>query len=155
MKRALAFLITLTTLACQLVRSTSNDEYANYYVVIAQTGTNYFPMRREMDKLHALTSLPIDTMGRYFNMERQKLILSESDEDEIYAGSYFPRRFPSENLSIEYLEFYDDKADSLTFALVAGIYETKSKADSAQISLQKIAPETVVLKARIYIGCMH
>lgn len=88
-------------------------------------------------------------------MNRQKLILSESDEDEIYAGSYFPRRFPSENLSIEYLEFYDDKADSLTFALVSGIYETKSKADSALKAMKKFEPNAFLLKSRIYIGCMH
>lgn len=155
MKLIAAFLIAASIISCKSIRSSSNEEYATYYVVISKTGKNYHDLRRAMEQLHHASSLPIDTMGRYFNEQRQMLILSESDEDEIYAGSYFPRRFPSEHLSIEYLEFYDEKSDSLTFALVSGIYENKAKADSALHAQKKFIPETSVLKSRIYVGCMH
>jgi len=155
MKLIVAFLLAASIISCKSLRSTSNDEYATYYVVISKTGKNYHDLRRAMEQLHHTSSLPIDTMGRYFNEQRQKLILSESDEDEIYAGSYFPRRFPSEHLSIEYLAFYDEQSDSLTFALVSGIYENKAKADSALKSLRMTIPETHVMKSKIFVGCLH
>ncbi|MBX2930638.1 MAG: hypothetical protein KF781_01685 [Chitinophagaceae bacterium] len=86
------------------------------------------------------------------------IALPDDDEDEIYAGDYFPRRFPSEtteNLSLEYLNFYQENARDKTIALVAGIYEKENSADSALIILKKVEQRGFKIKAKIYTGCMH
>jgi len=85
-------------------------------------------------------------MGRFYNKKKNLIALPDNDEDEIYAGDYFPRRFPSDNLSLEYLNFYQRQAAEKTIALVTGIYETEKSADSALTVLHK--PEKKVFKIK-------
>jgi hypothetical protein len=82
-------------------------------------------------------------------------MLADNDEDEIYRGDYYPRRFPSDNLSLEYLTLYKPVSGDKTIAFVTGIYETKHSADSARQSIINIQPKTFVLKSEIYTGCIH
>ena len=94
-------------------------------------------------------------MGRYYNKTKDLIVLPEDDEDEIYAGTYFPRRFPSENLSLEYLTFYQSQSREKTIALVTGIYETEISADSALTVLRMTESKVFKIKADIYVGCLH
>ena len=126
-----------------------------YFVVIADTGQEYYTLHQEMTDLNRQLQLPIDTMRRSYDPAKNLIALPEDDEDEMYAGDYFPRRYPSENLSLEYLNVYKDAAGENTIALVTGIYETSKSADSARALLQKTIPGAFVLKADVYIGCMH
>ncbi|MGV3541453.1 MAG: hypothetical protein ACO1OQ_16675, partial [Rufibacter sp.] len=89
-------------------------EYATYYVTIADTGQSYFPLRAEMVRLSKEMNLPVDTMGRYYDRKKDLIVLPEDDEDEVYAGDYFPRRNPDAFLSLEYLDLYQDKAKEKT-----------------------------------------
>src|SRR5262245_40484266 len=73
-------------------------EYATFFIVIADTGQEYYPLHDKMFKLNTQLKLDIDTMDRYFNKTKNLIALPDDAEDEMYAGSYFPRRFPSENL---------------------------------------------------------
>jgi hypothetical protein len=108
-----------------------------------------------MIDLKTKSKIPIDTMGRIYNKKKNLIALPDNDKDEIYAGEYFPRRFPSENLSLEYLNFYQKQAGEKTIALVTGIYETEKSADSVLTVLRKIEPRVFKIKADIYVGCMH
>jgi hypothetical protein len=126
-----------------------------FYIVVTDTGKDYFKLRNQMFRLHKLFHITIDTMGRYYNKTKKEIVLREEDEDEIYRGEYFPRRFPSSSISLEYLNNYLDGSERKTIALVAGIYETRPPADSARQVLLKTAPRTFVLKSAVYTGCMH
>lgn len=132
-----------------------NSEMATYYVVIIDTSTEYFQLHEKMFSIHKDLNIPIDTMGRYFNQTKNLIALPDDDEDEIYAGDYFPRRFPSENLSLEYLGLYADQAGEKTMALVSGIYEKEKSADSALRMIKKVEKNTFKLKSEMYIGCLH
>lgn len=134
---------------------TLSYEYATYFVVVADTGSGYYTLREKMLALSKRILLPVDTMGRYYNAAKNRIALPDDDEDEIYAGDYFPRRFPSDHLSLEYLSFYQEKAGENTMALLAGIYENEESADSALKVLQKAEKKAFRIKADIYIGCMH
>ena len=94
-------------------------------------------------------------MGRFYNKSKNLIALPDNDKDEIYAGDYFPRRFPSDNLSLEYLNFYQRQAGKKTIALVTGIYETEKGADSALAVLHRSEKKVFKIKADIYVGCMH
>ena len=73
----------------------------------------------------------------------------------MYAGDYFPRRFPSETLSLEYLSIYKSNTNEKTIAVVSGIFEQEKKADSSLKKIQKVFPKTFKLKAKIFVGCLH
>ncbi|WP_262490545.1 hypothetical protein [Hymenobacter sp. CRA2] len=38
--------------------------------------------------------LASDTLGRFFDEQKNLIRLPDDDEDELYAGDYFPRRCP-------------------------------------------------------------
>ncbi len=84
-----------------------------------------------MVELHDKSKIPIDTLGRTYNSVKKRIALPEDAADELYAGDYFPRRFPSESLSLEYLSIYQNHAGSNTIALVTGIFSTKKEANRA------------------------
>jgi hypothetical protein len=140
----------------QLSTNENEDpDYANYFVVVADTSPDYHFLHKKMLALNKEVALPIDTMGRFYNEKKQLIMLPEDDEDEVFAGSYFPRRYPSESLSLEYLLIYKDEAKEKTIALVTGIYETEKSADSALLVVRKSARKAFKINSRIYIGCMH
>lgn len=134
---------------------TTNFDYASYYILIADTGREYVSLNKNMFVLNRELNIPIDTMGRSYHVVKDLIALPDIDEDELYAGNYFPRRFPSEHLSLEYLDFYTENAGDKTIALVAGIYEAERSADSALAVLHSVNQNAFKIKAKVFIGCMH
>ncbi|MDO6518138.1 hypothetical protein Q4562_12905 [Zobellia uliginosa] len=135
----------------------SDDEYMNAYIVVSDTSENYFELRQKMFDLHDKLKMEIDTMGRGFDKKKNRICLPENDEDEIYAGDYFPRRYPSETLSLEYLAYYTNtkKSAENTIALVAAITEDKEKADQKLLEVKKHFDQAFIVNSRIYMGCVH
>lgn len=131
------------------------ENTAEYWVVVFDTSNNYQILQEKMYKLSRQLNTDIDTFGRFYNPEKDLIMLPIDDKDEMYAGDYFPRRFPSKTLSIEYLSTYTAKASQKSMALIAGICETRTEADSLLEVLLEFGPETHVLKSKIYVGCMH
>lgn len=136
-------------------KDTTDYNNATYFVVVADTSKDYSFLHKKMFDLNRKLNVPIDTMGRFYNKTKNLIALPDNDEDEMYAGDYFPRRFPSDNLSLEYLNFYQKQAGEKTIALVTGIYETEKSADSAMTVLYKTEKKVFKIKADIYVGCMH
>jgi hypothetical protein len=134
---------------------TTDYNNATFFVVVADTSKDYSFLHKKMFDLNRKLNIPIDTMGRFYNKTKNLIALPDNDEDEMYAGEYFPRRFPSDNLSLEYLNFYQRKVGEKTIALVTGIYETEKSADSAMTVLYKTEKKAFKIKADIYVGCMH
>lgn len=148
----------------ELYQDTLTDElYADYYLVVPATGKNYQQLHTNMYRLHRQFHIPVDTLGRYYNTVLHKIIVSEEDEDELYRGEYYPRRFESLSLSIENAYYYPknqaDYKEPVTFPtrmmVVAGMFDTPERADSLQKVIKKAFPKTKVLKTKVYIGCMH
>lgn len=133
----------------------ADPDKATYFVVVADTSPDYYFLQQKMVALNRQLKIPIDTMGRFYNKAKNLIALPDNDEDEMYAGSYYPRRFPSDNLSLEYLDFYQKQAGEKTIALVTGIYETETDADSALRVLKNTEEKVFKIKADIYVGCMH
>ncbi len=138
-----------------IAEESTYSDIATYFVVVADTGLDYPMLHKKMIDLNTNFNIPIDTMGRHYNTTKNLIALPEDDADELYAGDYFPRRFPSANLSLEYLNVYKSEAGEKTIALVTGIYESVRSADSALVILQKTEKKAFKLKADLYIGCMH
>lgn len=132
-----------------------DSDHATFFIVIADTSSSYDYLRKKMFLLSKTSALNIDTMGRYYNETKNLIALPDNADDEIYAGDYYPRRFPSVDLSLEYLSFYQKEAGDKTIALVAGIYETEKSADSALVQLKTSEIKAFRIAADIFTGCMH
>lgn len=135
-------------------------QYADYYLVIPHKSFVCNDLKNTMLAINDQYHLEIDTMGRYFDKTKQQIVLPEENEDELYRGEYFPRRFESETLSIENAYFYTEntiepKQYPTEMIVVSGMFANKSKADSLKTVLKGTYPKTYVLKSKIYIGCMH
>lgn len=133
----------------------AEDDLETYYLVVVDTSHNYYQLQRKMQVISQDYNIPIDTMGRYYNRKKDLIALPDDDEDEMYRGEYILRRSPSAHLSLEYLDFYDESFKEKTIALVSGIYESKHSADSALNILKNKESQVFILKAEVYIGCMH
>ncbi len=134
----------------------SEDLYMDAFIVIADSSMDYFEIRTKMLDLSIDLNIGIDTMGRGFDKSKNLICLSENDSDEIYAGNYFPRRYPSEKLSLEYLDYYRKGTEIKgidTIILVVGILDNKKQAKALlnRIKLSK----AYILETKIYMGCMH
>ncbi|MFN4247804.1 MAG: hypothetical protein ACK4EY_08765 [Flavipsychrobacter sp.] len=135
--------------------NTTSDDYANYYLVVADTGTDYYTMDAAMYRLAKQSHMDIDTLNRYYNAKKKKIVLREDDADEAYAGEYISVRFPNTNFSIEYLDSYTIQARKGTMCILAGIYETQQAADSVLRIIKPNSPKAFTMKSKIYIGCIH
>lgn len=132
-----------------------SQDYATMYMVIPDTGKDYYKIRQKMFDIHNKTKLSIDTLGKYFDQAKQKIILPEDSEDEMYAGDYIFRRFGEDFMSIEYLSSYQERCDEHTMALVAGIFDNKNSADSLMTIITKAGFPCHVMQTEMFVGCMH
>lgn len=146
-----------TAVAVNALMDTNDYEHATYYIVVADTGKDYDALRRQLIAIQNKTKQVFDSMGRYYDKHKNLIVVPYDPEDPEYqyAGDYYPRRFPSETLSLEYLDFYSTKSGESTIALVAGIYEQEYLADSAVTSLHHARFKAFKLKTYMYTGCMH
>jgi hypothetical protein len=135
--------------------ASSENIYDTFFVVVVDSSYSYYTLRDDMLKLSINSAITIDTMNRTFDVQKHKIVLPENATDDIYAGDYYPRRFPSISLSIEPLNMYDSVASQNTFAIVAGIFTNKQSADSLISVHASIFPKSVVIKSVMYVGCLH
>ncbi len=135
--------------------TTIENDYSNYFIVIADSGSKYNPLDKLMYSLSEFTKIKVDTMNRYYNLEKKHIVLPDNDEDEIYRGDYYPRRGGNDFLSIEYTALYDKKSTEHNMCVVAGLFETKKSADSLLQIIKPFAGKAFVVEAKIYEGCLH
>jgi hypothetical protein len=135
--------------------SADNGDYQVYYLTVADTGRDYFQLRKEMFAISEKLKYPIDTQRRYYNRKKDEIVLPDDYDDEMYRGEYYPRRDASNNLSLEYYRVYSNASTYKNIALVAGIYDSRKSADSFLTLVQPLTGKPFVVKANVYVGCMH
>jgi hypothetical protein len=133
----------------------TNPDIETYYILVADTGTQYGLLNAKMYALAKQTTLTVDTLGRYYNASKKKIVLNENDDDELYAGEYFPRRFPSTTLSMEYMDSYTPGSVVGMMGIIAGIYENATDGEKALQTVKTHSTNARLVKADIYVGCIH
>ena len=134
-----------------------DELYMDAFVVVSDTSENYYYLRDKMFDLSTELKSKIDTMGRGFDDSKNLICLSTNDEDKIYAGDYYPRRYSSETLSLEHLNYYltGQKPNSSTMALVICITDNREEAENKLAQLKLYSDDAFIIESRIYMGCMH
>ena len=130
-------------------------EIATLYLVVADSATDYALLNSKMTALSKEQKMQIDMMDRVYDQKKNLIALPDNHSDKLYAGTYVPRRFPSNSLSLEYLKTYQPKAGEKTIALVTGIFDREAAADSVLALIQKTEKNAFKLKADIDLGCIH
>ena len=131
------------------------SEETDFYVIVCDSGADYFSLRNKMIEIAETGKVQIDSLERYFNAEKNELILPEKHEDQMYAGAYYPRRFEGDFLSIEYLNQYHKNSNDKTLAIIAGIFANKNEAEQRKMLLNQNGFLATNSKCRLYTGCMH
>ena len=132
------------------------EQYANAYIVIADTSQNYFNLKDKMFILHKNTKIKIDTLGRSYNERTNRICLSNKDGDKIYyTDDYFPRRYPESSLSLDYLNFYENSSTENTIALITLITYEKEVAEKQLNIIKKYHSKAFILNEQIFMGCMQ
>ena len=144
----------------QIDNNTDNfyEPYWNYmhvYLVVLDMDSSYYPLQSLMYEISESAIIEIDTGTRCFDAARNLLCLPEDDDDDLYAGEYYPRRFVSSFLSIEYLDYYVEPAPSGVMFLLGGIYDSKASALKRVNYLKTFYADAHIIETALYQGCMH
>lgn len=156
--KKITFILSILLLGLNTnARDATEAQYMKAYIVISDTSESYFELRQKMFALNEKLKAEIDTMGRGFSKNKNLICLPENDVDEMYAGDYFPRRYPSETLSLEYLTYYThgNKPAEGTIALVTTVTDDKEAAKKKLAEVKKYADNAFMVTSQIYMGCMH
>jgi len=133
------------------------SEMQTYYVVVAEEGQNYHPLQERLLQLAQESRLPIDSLGRKYNEGLKKLVITDPEEIDMFGEVYYPRRFETDYLSIEYANAYIEHLPYTdnTLYIVAGQYPDKKMADKRMAEIKKYAPKVKIVKAEMFDGCLH
>lgn len=153
--KSIPFITDESTARPELMHDGFSNNEEDYYLVIADTAISYYSIRSQVAKLTSIYDIEFDSLGRMYDAQIDSIILPRNSEDEMYAGQYVLRRFPSSTSSIEYLSAYQANSSFNTLALVAGIFDDIQKATNAALLITPNFPKLYILKSRIYIGCLH
>jgi hypothetical protein len=134
-----------------------DGQFADYWMVIMDTSTNYWQLRKHMFDLSELMRVEIDTLGRCFDSAINRIIVPYDSEDETYAGSYYPRRYSGVFLSIEQLALMleTDKYSIGNMALIVAVFDNSVEAKEYHQQVKHFSEKSFVQYASLYVGCMH
>jgi hypothetical protein len=157
MKRIVFNILIVFTTCTAFSHGIVDEQYQEMFIVIADTSNDYNQLRTNMFRLSNDLNLTIDTLGRGYDRDKKLICLPIDDSDDIYAGEYAPRRYPSNTLSLEYLTYYLETYDQTnkTIALVAAISENEGSATNILNKVKSISKNAYILEASVYMGCMH
>ena len=126
-------------------------------IVIAGTSTNYVYLESQSKKISKKAGIVFDNQGMEYDKKRG-MIVPDTSSDGIYAGSYFPRRYDDDRISIEMMWYYHDTQDyqgSKDMIIITGIFGSKEEAQKQLEKVKKVVPTAYLKKKGIYMGCMH
>jgi hypothetical protein len=100
-------------------------------------------------------NLKYDQMNRIYKSGKG-VVLKDNDEDEMYRGKYFPRRFAGNFVSIEMKNaFIEKETQPMRMLIISNIFEKTSQADGVlQIAKNKF-PTVRLVETKLFTGCMH
>lgn len=129
--------------------------YTSYYIVVIDTGKVYDRLNKKMQILNQMFKIPIEKDGRFYDAKRDLIVYPDAKPDEGFNGVYLPKRVASRDLSIEYMDAYKPSSKKKMMALLGGIYEKQTSADSALKKLKAIEHKSFKIKSKVYVGCIH
>jgi hypothetical protein len=154
----LFFFIVLIVFNISFIKAqefSEEEDFYNAFIIVVDTSHDYYELRELMFDIYHKFSMEIDTMERGYDKTKDLICLPDDHEDEIYAGDYFPRRFPSEGLSLEYIIIYTNNSTHRNIGLLAGVFESEDEALRLLNKIKINYKKTFIINTDLYMGCMH
>ncbi|MEI8348896.1 MAG: hypothetical protein WCI77_01980 [Candidatus Omnitrophota bacterium] len=155
---ALVFLSTLPIFAKDTnsaAQKEFTDEmfFADRYILILKSTKDYGEAVTFAKKAGKGLGLEFDNKHREYS-KKKGIYFSKDYEDDDYAGSYYPRRYPGESVTLENSADYEGFSPGYII-VVGGIYNDKSGADKALSRVKKIYKRARIRKTNMWMGCIH
>jgi hypothetical protein len=134
-----------------------NDDYETAFIVVLDTSNQFHKMYELAMSVSRKFNIPFDTVQKSYFPQTNIWGVSQSSDDEIYRGEYFPRRNGSEKdiLSLEYKYWYDKKGNDKNLMLVTNIFLFSMDAEKSVAAWRKYFPQAFIMQCDIYMGCIH
>ena len=134
------------------------DSYATCYLIFAGASTNFHQLDSTAKLVAQKTGIKYENTLVYDS--KRGMIVPDTSSDKMYAGSYFPRRYAEERISIEMAWYYStgtepDSAAPKILCIVTGIYGEKKAASANLAKVKAVVPGAYMKKVKLYQGCMH
>jgi len=137
-----------------------------YHIVCVEEGDDYNSLHKTALNVSKFLKFKFDSLERYYNPIKKRVVLPDNHPDEIYAGEYFFRRNGDDFVSIEMRNYYRDislkddghdffYSDTTKMFVFAAMFGEKKQADSLVNILKKQFKTTKIIASNIYMGCMH
>jgi hypothetical protein len=138
----------------------ADEEYSptqKYFVLIADTSNSFTKLETLAQRFTESTGLKFDAMERHYETKENDYVLSDTADDEIYRGAYYPRRGSADTnfMSIEKYYIFTRKTLENTFCLIAGIFLDKDEATSMAKTFTSKGEKITVLECYMDMSCMH
>lgn len=124
------------------------------YIIVADSSNDYYALKESMMIYSNSTGIEVDSMGRIYDYTSHTIKLPLDSPDEIYAGSFYPRRYPGNHLSIEPLSYYTNK-NAVQFGIIILITNSLDTAETVLKLTKANFPRASIIRDDIYMGCMH
>lgn len=147
----------LLLLSAPVMAQDDPSAWQTSYVIIAGESESYEQLNTQAAQLSKLTGIKYDNTGLVWSADKQ-LHFPEDSDDEIYAGSYYMRRYDEDRISLEMRDWYFDISPdkhSKKMIIVAGIFGDKKNANTQLKKIKKHFPSAYIRTTRIYMGCIH
>ncbi len=137
------------------------------FIVSVAEGCDYDSIHLVALQAYQFLNYALDTAGFYYNKEQRSIILSEDNEDDLWAGEYMFRRYGEQKVSIEMRYAYIDTTIQNNEALktqfqkdttrlfVCADITNEAEAINLKSKLLPKFPRTKIIASEIYMGCMH
>ncbi|WP_276498833.1 hypothetical protein [Pontibacter litorisediminis] len=135
----------------------TGEETQTYYIIVSGEGYDYDALAERASGVADFLQVSFDQQGRIYE-KGKGIIVPYDDEDEMYRGLYYPRRFEGSEVSIERCDYYaseDAVPDTTKMMVVAGMFEAPEKAKAVLQKLKPHLPETKLIERDVYVGCLH
>jgi hypothetical protein len=131
------------------------SESAIFYLITLAEGKNYDSLETFAKKAASSLNLKYDQLGRIYKPEKG-IVVKDDDEDEMYRGEYYPRRFEGNFVSIEMKKaFIDKENDPMRMLVISNIFSKPSQADSMLKIARVKFPSVKSVQTILFTGCMH
>ena len=131
-----------------------DEEYANYYIVVADSSSDFNALNKDAELLSKL--LKVEYIRNKKLDSKDGLVYSDDVQDDIYI--YYHRRYQGTEVSIERVAPYFNSISGdnvFSMLVLVGIYE---KEEEAKKLLNIISPKfskAFIQKTELYMGCIH
>ncbi len=127
--------------------------YLDRYVLLLKTTKDYREATNFSENASKALTRNFDNKDIKYSKEKG-VYFSETIDDPMYAGGYYPRRYSGEDITIENSNGYNGFFPGYLI-VIGGIYNDAISAEKALQTAKEFYPDAYLKKTVMWMGCIH